>query len=244
MISLKNRWTLVTGASRGIGRLAAVELARRGSNLVLQARGEEQLQGVLREVTELGVEAYTVACELSDEKQIRSMLAEIERRGTRIDAVLNNAGVQVTYRTNYYETPAEDFVRSTMINVAAPMLICYALLPGMIERGFGRIVNVTSGIDKEPEQAAYSASKAGLDKVTRDIGTRLEGTDVTISLADPGWCRTDLGGPNAPNSPESSTTGIIMGLFVDDKHSGRTFHAQEFSAMTLEEAVAKVQGEA
>ena len=88
-----------------------------------------------------------------------------------------------------------------------------------------------------PEQAGYSASKAALDKVTMDIASKYDGTDVIISLTDPGWCRTDLGGPNAPNSPESSLPGVIVGAFVDDKKSCRCFSAEAFHGMSLEEAV-------
>ena len=77
--------------------------------------------------------------------------------------------------------------------------------------------------------------------MTIDLGYKFNGTDVVISLADPGWCRTDLGGPNAPNSPESAIPGIVVGAFVDDKKSGRLFRAQEFSRLTIEEAVAKAE---
>ena len=106
-------------------------------------------------------------------------------------------------------------------------------------KGFGRIVNTTSGIALEPEQAGYSAAKAALDKITIDLGSKVEGTDVMINLVDPGWCRTDLGGPNAPNSPESALPGVIIGAFMDDRKSGRIFRAQEYAGMTIEEAVAK-----
>ena len=69
--------------------------------------------------------------------------------------------------------------------------------------------------------------------------SKVEGTDVMINLVDPGWCRTDLGGPNAPNSPESALPGVIIGAFMDDRKSGRIFRAQEYAGMTIEEAVAK-----
>ncbi|MBR4580067.1 MAG: SDR family NAD(P)-dependent oxidoreductase, partial [Lachnospiraceae bacterium] len=103
----------------------------------------------------------------------------------------------------------------------------------------GRIVNTTSGIALEPEQAGYSAAKAALDKITIDLGSKVEGTNVMINLVDPGWCRTDLGGPNAPNSPESALPGVLVGVFMDDLKSGRIFRAQEYAGMSLEEAVAK-----
>ena len=122
-------------------------------------------------------------------------------------------------------------------------MICYHFMPKMIERGFGRIVNTTSGIRLEPEQAGYSASKAALDKITIDLGSKVNGTDVCINLTDPGWCRTDLGGPNAPNAPESAIPGIVVGAFIDDKKSGRYLGAPNFTGMTLEEAVAKAERE-
>ena len=75
----------------------------------------------------------------------------------------------------------EDFTQSFMINTIAPAIICYRLLPKMIEKGFGRVINTTSGIRNEPEQAGYSASKAALDKFTKDLGTKLEGNDVMMN---------------------------------------------------------------
>ena len=101
------------------------------------------------------------------------------------------------------------------------------------------MINTTSGIKDQPEQAGYSASKAALDKFTIDLGTKLEGTNVLINLTDPGWCRTDMGGPQAPNSPESSIPGVVVGAFVDDGKCGRLFHAADFNGMGLEEAVNK-----
>ena len=113
----------------------------------------------------------------------------------------------------------------------------------MIERGFGRILNTTSGIRLEPEQAGYSASKAALDKITIDLGKTVQGTDVMINLTDPGWCRTDLGGPNAPNAPESAIPGIVTGVFMDDKKSGRFLGAQNFAGLSIEQAVEKAEKE-
>ena len=110
-------------------------------------------------------------------------------------------------------------------------------------RGFGRIVNTTSGIALQPEQTAYSASKAALDKITIDLGSKVQGTNVLINLTDPGWCRTDLGGPHAPNAPESAIPGIVVGAFVDDRKSGRFLNAPHFTGMTLEDAVKKAEAE-
>lgn len=243
MVDVKGRWALITGASRGIGYLSAVFMASKGCNLILHSRSLEHTGKVLEEVKALGVEAYAVAAELNDLNQVKKMLDDIDALNVPVDIVLNNAGVQVAYRVEYLTTPETDYLDSFNINTIAPMMICYHFVPKMQERGFGRILNTTSGIRLEPEQAGYSASKAALDKVTIDLGSKLQGTDVMINLTDPGWCRTDLGGPNAPNDPKSAIPGIVVGAFVDDKKSGRFLGAQNFAGMSLEDAVKKAEAE-
>ena len=243
MVNVKNRWALITGAARGIGYLTAKLMAERGCNLILHSRELSHTEKVLSEVKAMGVEAYAVAAELSNLDSVRAMLEEIDSKGTQVDIVMNNAGMQIAYRTDYFKTPVEDYSESFKINTIAPAMICYHFMPKMIERGFGRILNTTSGIALEPEQAGYSASKAALDKITIDLGSKVEGTDVMINLTDPGWCRTDLGGPHAPNAPESAIPGIAVGVFVDDKKSGRYLNAQFFAGLSLEEAVAKAEAE-
>lgn len=239
MLNVQGKWALITGAARGLGYLSTLKMAEQGCNLILQSRDAAHCEKVITQVKELGVEAYAVSAELSDENSVRKMLDTIDSFGVDVDIVLNNAGLQIAYRTEYFETPVSDYSVSFTVNTIAPALICYHFLPKMIKRGFGRIVNTTSGIQLEPEQAGYSASKAALDKITIDLGSKLNGTDVMISLTDPGWCRTDLGGNKAPNAPESAIPGIIVGAFLEDRKSGRYFSAQEFAGLSLEEAVDK-----
>ena len=239
MTNVKGKWALITGANRGIGYRIAKFMAGKGCNLILHSRSLEHTAGVLAEVRAMGVEAYEVAAELSDLSQVQKMIAEINAHGKPVDILFNDAAVQIAYRTDYWKTPAEDYSKSFVINTIAPMMLCYEFIQKMIERGWGRVINTTSGIRNEPEQAGYSASKAALDKVTSDLASKVDGTDVCINLADPGWCRTDLGGPNAPNDPDSVIPGIVVGAFIDDKKSGRWLGAQDFAGMTLEEAVSK-----
>ncbi|HPF29556.1 MAG TPA: SDR family oxidoreductase [Lachnospiraceae bacterium] len=226
MLNVQGKWALITGAARGLGYLSTLKMAEQGCNLILQSRDAAHCEKVITQVKELGVEAYAVSAELSDENSVRKMLDTIDSFGVDVDIVLNNAGLQIAYGTEYFETPVSDYSVSFAVNTIAPALICYHFLPKMIKRGFGRIVNTTSGIQLEPEQAGYSASKAALDKITIDLGSKLNGTDVMISLTDPGWCRTDLGGNKAPNAPESAIPGIIVGAFLEDRKSGRYFSAR------------------
>lgn len=241
MVNVKGRWALVTGASRGIGRLAATFLAEQGCNIIALARTLEHTASLKQELEAKGVQVFCVAADLGNMESVQSALAEIDSAGMNVEIILNNAGVQIAYRTDYLTTPASDYEASFAINTIAPMMICYHFLPKMIANGFGRIVNTTSGIRDDPQQAGYSASKAALNKVTEDVGTKLQGTDVIISLTDPGWCRTDLGGPHAPNDPKTALPGVVVGAFVDDKKSGRLLPAGAFYDMTLEEAVAKAE---
>ena len=243
MYQAKGKWALITGAARGIGYLTAKFMAQQGCNLILHSRSLEHTEKVLAEVRTCGVSALAVEADLNDPDAVQRMLTEIDQLEINVDIVLNNAGLQIAYRNDYLNTPVSDYEISFRVNTIAPAMICYHFLPGMMERGTGRIVNTTSGISLDVCQAGYSASKAALDKITIDLGSRVEGTDVLINLTDPGWCRTDLGGQQAPNAPESAIPGIVVGVFVNDGKSGRYLGAQHFSGMTLEEAVDKAERE-
>ena len=243
MYQVKGKWALITGAARGIGYLTAKFMAEQGCNLILHSRSLDHTEKILAEVRALGVSAHAVAAALDDPDAVRKMLQEIDTLGVQVDIVLNNAGIQIAYRTDYLNTPVEDYETSFRVNTIAPAMICYHFLPGMIARGTGRILNTTSGLALDVCQAGYSASKAALNKITVDLGSKVNGTDVLINLTDPGWCRTDLGGQQAPNAPESAIPGIVVGVFVNDGKSGRNLGAQAFAGMTLEEAVRKAERE-
>ncbi len=243
MYNVKGKWALITGAARGIGYLTAKFMAEQGCNLILHSRDVAHTEKVLAEVRAAGVSACSVAADLSDPEAVERMLKEIDGLGVDVDIVLNNAGLQIAYRTDYCLTPVSDYEISFRVNTIAPAMICYHFLPKMIGKGTGRILNTTSGIALDVCQAGYSASKAALDKITIDLGSRVQGTDVMINLTDPGWCRTDLGGAQAPNAPESAIPGIVVGVFVNDGKSGRNLGAQNFAGMTLEDAVRKAEEE-
>jgi 3-oxoacyl-[acyl-carrier protein] reductase len=247
MISIKGKWALITGASRGIGYLSALVMAQQGCNLILHSRNVAHCNKVKSEAEALGVAVICVSAELANHSEVVAMLDTIDATGKPIDIILNNAGIQVPYQADCWASPVEDFGLSYSVNVIAITTICYRLIPKMLARGFGRVVNTTSGIQDDPQQAAYSASKAALDKFTADLATKLVGTNVILSLTDPGWCRTDLGGPHADNSAESALPGVVLGAFIDstlsnadsDNHC-QYFNAQEFSGLTLEQAVEKM----
>ena len=227
-IDLRGKWALVTGSSRGIGRQIARGLAARGCNLVLHARRREHNASLAAELGST-VTVASVGAELGVETDVDRLIREAREASGGIDVLFNNAAIMTPYRSNYAEVTADDYRRSFEVNLIAPVRITHGLLPSMLGRRFGRIVQVTSGIRNEPELMAYAASKAALDKFVRDTVTKLKGTGVTMNLLDPGWLRTDLGGPNAPNPVESVMPGALVPALVEDEVQGQWFSAQDYA---------------
>jgi NAD(P)-dependent dehydrogenase (short-subunit alcohol dehydrogenase family) len=228
-IDLRGRWALVTGASRGIGKLVARRLGQLGCNVVAHSRSAASTEALVAELRHLGVRAVSIGAELSDERSVDRLVDEAVAASEGIDILYNNAAVMTRYRDRYLETPTDEFRQSFEVNVIAPIRITYRLLPRMLERRWGRIVQVTSGIQDQPALMAYAASKAALDKFVRDMAIELRGTGVLMNLLDPGWLRTDLGGPNAPNPVESVLPGALVPVLLEGEVHGVLFRAQDYA---------------
>jgi NAD(P)-dependent dehydrogenase (short-subunit alcohol dehydrogenase family) len=232
-VDISGKWALVTGASRGVGRQISLGLADYGCNLVLHSRALSHTDELAADLASKGVQVQQVAAELSDEGQVAAMLATVLSSTPGIDIAYNNAAIMTPYRSDWLDVPAEDFRASFEVNVTALVRICHALIPGMIARKWGRIVNVTSGIQDQPELIAYSISKAAVDKFVRDTAGKLKEHGVLINLLDPGWLRTDLGGPNAPGAVESALPGVLVPVLIDDGTTGHFFQAQDYAGKTI-----------
>jgi 3-oxoacyl-[acyl-carrier protein] reductase len=231
--NIGGKWALVTGASRGIGRQVSMGLAEHGCNVILHSRDSAHTAALATELMAKGVQVVQVAAELSDSVQVDAMLATILSSVPTVDIVYNNAAIMTPYRSDWKSVPAEDFRLSFEVNVTALVRICHALIPGMVERGWGRIINVTSGIQNQPELIAYSISKGAVDKFVTDTAGHLKESGVLINLLDPGWLRTDLGGPNAPGSVESVLPGALVPALLEDGTTGQLFRAQDYVGQTL-----------
>jgi NAD(P)-dependent dehydrogenase (short-subunit alcohol dehydrogenase family) len=237
MITLQGKWSLVTGASRGVGRHVSLGLARLGSNVVLHSREPSHTRELGATIAALGVKVATVSGELADQARVDAMLDAALRQAGQIDVVYNNAAIMTPWRENPWDTPAEDFRRSFEVNVISLARVCQRLVPLMLERRWGRVINVTSGIMEQPQLTAYAISKAAVDKYVRDFVPLLAGSGVQMNLLDPGWLRTDLGGPDAPNDPSSVVPGALVPAVLDNGESGRLFRAQDYAGLSLEQAV-------
>jgi 3-oxoacyl-[acyl-carrier protein] reductase len=241
MITLEGKWSLVTGASRGVGSHVSEGLAQLGSNVVLHSREPSHTRTLAARLAELGVQVVTVSGELSDQTQVDAMLDAALRQAGQIDVLYNNAAIMTPWREDPWNIPAEDFRKSFEVNVISLARICHRLVPPMLARKWGRVINVTSGIQEQPELSAYSISKAAVDKLVRDFVPRLAGTGVQMNLLDPGWLRTDMGGSNAPNDPSSVIPGALVPALLDNGESGRFFRAQDYAGLSLAQALEKAR---
>jgi len=232
MLNITNKWALVTGASRGIGRQVAIALAAKGCNLILHSRKKNNSDAVKEEISSSNpkVKLLQVEAELSDNAQVKRLAAEVWELSGGLDILYNNAAIMTQYRTDIYSATEEEYILSFKSNTIAPITLCNIIIPQMLKRKFGRVVNVTSGIRDEPQLMPYAASKAALDKYVYDMAPHLKGTGVLMNLMDPGWLRTDLGGPNAPNAVESVIPGALVPVLLDvgDETCGKFFHAQDY----------------
>lgn len=225
------RTALVTGGARGIGLEMCRQLADQGLRVLVGARGREAAEEACRVI---GPAALPLALDVASAKSVTEAVREATGLTGGIDVLVNNAGVSLDreLRPPYVD---EDILRATLdTNLTGAWRVAEAVVPGMVEAGYGRVVNVTSSYGSlalmdSGRHPAYRISKAALNALTRMLAAELAGTGVLVNAADPGWTRSGMGGPSAPRGPEEGadtpvwlatlpegdeTTG---GLFADRK---------------------------
>jgi short-subunit dehydrogenase len=232
MKMLENKWALVTGASRGIGRQIAKGLSERKCNLILHARKKENLTKIKEELSESGIQIHCVEAELSDSKALDKMVKEIKENIGAIDILYNNAAIMSKYNEDFFSISIEHYKEIFEVNVWAVIKLCSEFARQMREKKWGRIINVTSGIENQPQLAPYSISKAAIDKYTKDIAGELKKDNVLVNLLDPGWLKTDLGGKNAWFEVETVLPGALVPALLDDySTAGELFRAQDYKML-------------
>ena len=233
-VDIANKWALITGASRGVGQQIAVGLAGLGVNLVLHSSSRDNQSATRTLLKDSGIQMHSVEGRLDDPAAISAFMDEAESLSGGIDILYNNAAL-MTPETPIFETPQSDYESSFQVNVYSVIQTCGYFAPKMVSRGFGRIINLSSGIKDTPKLDAYSITKAALDKYTRDLAIELEGSGVLANMADPGWCRTDMGGPGAFNDVTSVLPGILipamLGKEEPEAPKGMLFAAQDFAGI-------------
>jgi NAD(P)-dependent dehydrogenase (short-subunit alcohol dehydrogenase family) len=193
--SLKGRTALVTGAGRGLGRAVALGLAEAGVTVALVARSRDELAETAAQVKKRGADALVIPADLGDPGQVAGITERAASELGTVGIVINNAAVVAPLGPAVQAAPA-GWTAAIQINVVAPAMLTLALLPGMIEAGEGRIVNISSGIAARPETMAgmnaYATSKAALEAHTLNLAAELAGTGVTANIFRPGSVDTAM----------------------------------------------------
>jgi 3-oxoacyl-[acyl-carrier protein] reductase len=194
--SLAGKIVLVTGAGRGIGRAVAINLAEAGCRVILTARTLDQLEQVQQEISTNGGEAVCIAADLTRDEEIDLLVAESSRDREPVDFLINNAGWGK--RAPIIKGRREDWDQTLRLNLRAPMILAKALLPPMIAKGNGAVINIgsISGRTGEANGAAYSASKFGLIGFTQSLYEEVREYGIKVAVILPGFVDTPLIPPN------------------------------------------------
>jgi NAD(P)-dependent dehydrogenase (short-subunit alcohol dehydrogenase family) len=187
-MKLENRVALVTGAAKGMGREICLTLAREGANLALAAREVPPLEALKGEIETLGRRALVAPCDVTDEAAVERMVAKATEVLGRIDILVNAAGVTGPIETPVQDIQAEDFRFVLEANVVGTFLPTKHVLPGMIARKYGKIVNIsgTSGLRGYKYRAAYSSSKWALRGFTRTVALEVGRHNINVNALHPG----------------------------------------------------------
>jgi NAD(P)-dependent dehydrogenase (short-subunit alcohol dehydrogenase family) len=241
MMRLKDKVTLITGASRGLGRALALRYAREGARLVLCARDREALERVSAEVQELGARVLGVPADVSQKRDVERLVSTALLECDYLEILVNNASIlgpsPMPFLIDY---PTDAFEEVLRVNVLGPFMITKTVLPSMIARGQGSIINVTSeaGATGYPGWGAYGISKAALELLSQTWAAELEKTGVRVNTVDPGDMDTQmhaLAYPDADPSqfvkPEQITEIFVYLASDESRHvTGQRFQAQEWTA--------------
>ncbi len=222
MKQLRGRTALVTGASGGIGRQIALSLAADGMNVIASGRREEVLAGLVAELRELGVKAEAVPADLGDLSQVDPLIDRSEEALGAIDVLVNNAGVEIASAFTRYGR--EELTSIVDVNLTAPLLLTHRVTPGMLERGRGHVVFISSLAGKigPAYNAPYGATKAGLIALTQSLRAEYRRAPVGFSVACPGFTAGDgmyqrmvEEGVSSSRLIGETTTGKVAGQVVE-----------------------------
>ncbi|MBT5657905.1 MAG: 3-oxoacyl-[acyl-carrier-protein] reductase [Phycisphaerae bacterium] len=186
------RVALVTGASRGLGKAIATQLAADGHHVVLVARSADAIEAVSADITSSGGSAECRPCDLSDDAAVDALLEGVVESCGRLDILVNNAGI--TRDGLILRMSDEDFDAVITTNLRAAFRLCRAAARPMMRGRWGRMINIGSvvGVMGNPGQANYAAAKAGLIGMTKSIGKELGGKGITANVVAPGFIGTDM----------------------------------------------------
>ena len=193
MTLLRGQVAIVTGGGKGLGRAVAEALAGLGASVVIASRNAPELDDVVKDIRKAGGHALAQTADVADDRQVQELVLATERWVGPATILVNNAGMVDPVAPLARSDPAL-WLRNISINIGGTYLPTRAVLPGMLERAAGRIVNISSGSATRPSAGwtAYAAAKAGVVQMTRSLGLEVAGTGVTACAYDPGAMDTEM----------------------------------------------------
>ena len=224
---MARRIALVTGANRGIGLETCRQLLALGLGVVMTGRDARAVTNALDQL-DAGANAIAVPMDVTNPDSIRTALDTAVRRIGPVDVLVNNAAILRHEDAAVLDTPRDGFRQTFETNVFGVIEACRVFVPPMAERGYGRVVNVSSGAGQLTGMStyapAYSMSKTALNAFTRILAATYQQQGVLANAIDPGWVRTDMGGPSAPRSVQQGADSIAwLATLPDDGPTGGFF---------------------
>ncbi|NMA24646.1 MAG: gluconate 5-dehydrogenase [Clostridiales bacterium] len=201
---LDGKLALITGASYGIGFAIACAYANAGAAVVFNDIKQELVDKGLAAYAELGIKAHGYVCDVTDEAQVNALVERIEAEHGTLDILVNNAGI--IKRIPMVEMSAEDFRQVIDVDLTGPFIVSKAVIPGMIRKGHGKIINICSMMSELGREtvSAYAAAKGGLKMLTRNICSEYGGYNIQCNGIGPGYIATPQTAPLREPQPDGS----------------------------------------
>jgi NAD(P)-dependent dehydrogenase (short-subunit alcohol dehydrogenase family) len=230
-VSMNSKIAVVTGANRGIGFEICRQLAQQDVHVILTSRDGAKGRAARDRLAASGLAAVFHHLDVTDAASIHRLADWVAAEYGCLHILVNNAGLYIDDRHSLLTVDMDVMRRTMATNAYGPLMVCQALVPLMKRAGYGRVVNVSSGIGElgslGPSYPAYRTSKIVLNIHTRILAGELRDTGILVNAVCPGWVRTDMGGPGAPVSvAEGADTAVWLATLPDDGPTGKFFRNQ------------------
>ena len=204
IFDLTGKVALVTGGARSIGLALGIGLGQAGATVCFNCTSEKSMEEGLKAYKAAGVQARGFVADVSDEASVRRLVADIERQVGTVDILVNNAGINK--RVPLTEMEVEDFTKVVGVDLVAPFIVSKAVLPGMIAKGHGKIINICSMMSEVGRNTvvAYASAKGGLKMLTKNICAEYGGVNIQCNGIGPGYIATDLTAPLREPQPDGT----------------------------------------